>query len=64
MTLSFEKAFVHAQFTSNVESLTSLDSAKKLLIDLHHLHLSQQEVFKSMLKQSLDKEWEAMIKRD
>ncbi|CAN1212274.1 hypothetical protein TUMEXPCC7403_18850 [Tumidithrix helvetica PCC 7403] len=50
--LSIEKQFVHTMFCQQVQDL-DLDSAKKLLTDLHLLYLGQQSMFAKMAKQDM-----------
>jgi hypothetical protein len=52
--LSIEKQFVHTIFCQQVKEL-DLDSAKKLLADLHLLYLGQQTMFAKMARQDMVK---------
>ncbi|GBO51518.1 hypothetical protein APA_482 [Pseudanabaena sp. lw0831] len=48
--LTFEKQFSHAMFCQQVENI-DIDTAKKLLADLHLLYLGQQAMFTMLVKQ-------------
>lgn len=48
--LPLEKQFAHTMFCQQVSDI-DLDSAKKLLADLHMLYLSQQSLFAQLAKQ-------------
>jgi hypothetical protein len=48
--LTLEKQFSHAMFCQQIEEL-ELESAKKLLADLHLLYLNQQSIFVELAKQ-------------
>jgi hypothetical protein len=48
--LSLEKQFEHELFVRQVQDM-SLDTMKKILVDLHLLYLGQQAIISDMLKQ-------------
>ncbi|GEM_PF-401347 len=48
--LPLEKQFAHTMFCTQLQGL-ELDSAKKLLADLHLLYLGQQVLFAELAKQ-------------
>ena len=48
--LTFEKQFSHVMFCQQVENI-DIDTAKKLLADLHLLYLGQQTMFTMLVKQ-------------
>lgn len=47
--LSFEKQFTHRMFCQNIQDI-ELETAKKLLADLHMLYLGQQALFVELAK--------------
>jgi RNA binding exosome subunit len=49
--LSLEKQFAHSIFCQQVKDITNIESAKKLLEDLHLLYLGQQSLFIQLAKQ-------------
>ncbi len=48
--LSIEKQFSHTKFCQQIQDI-DLESAKKLLADLHLLYLGQQALFAQLVKQ-------------
>jgi hypothetical protein len=48
--LPLEKQFAHSTFCRQLDEI-ELDTAKKLLEDLHLLYLGQQSLFAKMIKQ-------------
>lgn len=50
MTLPVEKQFTHTLFCNQIQNI-DLDSAKRLLEELHLLYLSQQATFIKLAKQ-------------
>ena len=48
--LTFEKQFSHAMFCQQVENI-DIDTARKLLVDIHLLYLGQQTMFSILVKQ-------------
>ncbi|NJL43537.1 MAG: hypothetical protein HC935_10190 [Pseudanabaena sp. SU_2_4] len=49
--LSLEKQFAHSMFCQQVKDISNLESAKKLLEDLHLLYLGQQSLFIQLARQ-------------
>lgn len=54
--LSLEKQFSHTMFCQQVQDI-DLESAKKLLADLHLLYITQQSLFARLAKQDSFKDF-------
>ncbi len=54
--LSLEKQFAHTMFCQQVQDI-DLESAKKLLADLHLLYISQQALFAQLAKEDCMKDF-------
>jgi hypothetical protein len=60
LNLSLEKQFVHADFSNQVKAL-SHEQSQKMLIDLHHAYLVQQEFYTNFLKQHIKGEVSGLL---
>jgi ribosomal protein L20 len=53
--LPLEKQFAHSMFCQQIQNI-DIDSARKLLADLHLLYLSQQAMFAELIKTDFPKQ--------
>jgi hypothetical protein len=56
--MPLEKQFSHTRFCQQIQDI-DLDSAKKLLADIHLLYLGQQTVFAELVKNGAFSSFEA-----
>ena len=61
--LSIEKQFSHSMFCQQVKNINDIETAKKLLIDIHLLYLGQQTLFAQLAKQEFSSFNEGSLQR-